>query len=391
MIHLLTVSNFYSVKEEQTFDFTIAKNATDPDQSFAESCIDGVRLPRVVSIYGANASGKTTVLKSLAFLEHFICDSYTYKPDKKLFYMPFLAEETRLEESTLEVEFCIKEKSSTLSIKYHYVLKMKQGEVNFEALYYYPKGRSRKLFERTSRTINAGADFDLPTRDPVRKKIRNNTSVLSVLSQFNHKFSLKVVRAVGWLLTNVNAGGKVSFDSHSRATEVYGDVPDYLEKLNDFIQWADLGIEEVILESDAEDKKYPLFKHINLIKPLEYWEESGGTRGLYLLLPYVFLALESGGIAVLDEIDAEIHPLLLPKIINLFQNNNDNPKNAQLIISAHDVTLMSCLQKEEIYFTQKNESGGTEFYGLKDIKGVRRDDNYYVKYLAGMYGAVPRV
>ena len=391
MIHSLTVSNFLSVKEEQTFDFTIAKNAIDRDQSFAKSCVDGIRLPRVISIYGANASGKTTVLKSLSFLKHFICDSYTYKPDDKLLCKPFLSEETVSEESVLEVEFCIKEKPTKPSTKYHYVLKIKGGEVNFEALYYFPKGRVRKLFERTLRSIKAGSDFDLPARDPVRKKVRKNTSVLSVLSQFNHTFSLSVVRAVRWLVTNVNAGGKVSFDSHNRATKLYHDFPEYLASLNEFIQWADLGLEEVLLERDVKDKKYPLFKHTNLINPLEFWEESGGTRGLYLLLPYVFIALESGGVAVLDEIDAEIHPLLLPKIINLFQDNIKNPKNAQLIISAHDVTLMGCLQKEEIYFTEKNDNGATEFYGLKDIKGVRRDDNYYVKYLAGVYGAVPRV
>ena len=390
MIHSLTVSNFFSVKEEQMFDFTIAKNAIDRDQSFAESCIGGIRLPRVISIYGANASGKTTVLKSLAFLKHFICESFNYELDKKLFIKPFLSSETIDKESALEVEFCIKGRKKKPSVKYQYVLKMKQDGVKFEALYYYPKGRSRKLFERTQKTIKAGTDFDLPANDPVRKKIRNNTSVLSVLSQFNHKVSKEVVRAVGWLITNVNAGGKVLFDQKS-ATDAYATAPELLDALNNFIQWADLGIEKVILESDTEDRKYPLFKHTNLVKPLMHWEESGGTRGLYLLLPLIFLALDKGGVVVLDEIDAEIHPLLLPKIINLFQNNDDNPKNAQLIISAHDVTLMNCLQKEEIYFTEKNECGETEFYGLKDIKGVRRDDNYYVKYLAGVYGAVPRV
>jgi predicted ATPase len=98
-----------------------------------------------------------------------------------------------------------------------------------------------------------------------------------------------------------------------------------------------------------------------------------------------------GGIAVVDELDSTIHPNLLPEILRWFHNKETNPHNAQLWISGQSASLLDELDKEEVYFTEKGEKGQTKIFGLKDIEGVRRVDNFYQKYLGGVYGAVPRI
>jgi hypothetical protein len=89
--------------------------------------------------------------------------------------------------------------------------------------------------------------------------------------------------------------------------------------------------------------------------------------------------------------DSTIHPILLPEILHWFHDPVTNPHQAQLWMSGHSASLLEELKKEEIFFTEKDGQGRTKVYGLKDIEGVRRVDNFYQKYLGGVYGAVPRI
>ena len=118
--------------------------------------------------------------------------------------------------------------------------------------------------------------------------------------------------------------------------------------------------------------------------------ESHGTRQFLKLFPLISDALTTGTIAIIDEIDAAIHPMLLPEIVNWFHNPDRNPHNAQLWMSCHNVSLLEELSKEEVVFCEKDWQGRTEIFALSDIRGVRRDENYYKKYLGGVFGAVPR-
>ena len=124
---------------------------------------------------------------------------------------------------------------------------------------------------------------------------------------------------------------------------------------------------------------------------MDFAFESGGTQTFYNLFPTIAEVLNEGGVAILDELDSDIHPLLLPEIIRMFQDVKSNPHDGQLIMSCHNAALFEYLEKEEIYFTEKDGEGQTTVYGLKDVQGVRRDTNIYAKYLMGAFGAVPRV
>jgi predicted ATPase len=135
----------------------------------------------------------------------------------------------------------------------------------------------------------------------------------------------------------------------------------------------------------------PQFQHLGLTKPLLFLFESEGTRQFVRIYPYIWEALQYGGIAAIDEIDAKIHPTILPEVLRWFHEVKTNPHGAQLWITGQSASLQEDMRKEEIFFTEKDEQGRTKVYGLKDIEAVRRADNFYQKYLGGVYGAVPRI
>jgi predicted ATPase len=96
-------------------------------------------------------------------------------------------------------------------------------------------------------------------------------------------------------------------------------------------------------------------------------------------------------VAIIDELDNSIHPLLLPEIVRWFYDPQKNPYGAQLWMTCQAASLLEELQKEEVFFCEKNLQGQSQVYALTDVQAVRRSDNLYKKYLGGVYGAVPKV
>lgn len=125
--------------------------------------------------------------------------------------------------------------------------------------------------------------------------------------------------------------------------------------------------------------------------PLPVQLESQGTRTFIRIFPLLAAALQTGGIAVVDELDLSIHPIVLPEIMRWFHDIERNPHNAQLWMTCQNASLLEELVKEEVFFCEKDSKGRSAVYGLRDIQAVRRNDNYYRKYLGGVYGAVPNI
>jgi hypothetical protein len=170
----------------------------------------------------------------------------------------------------------------------------------------------------------------------------------------------------------------------------YKNRPRLVDALNGVLGRVDIGIQSMSFR-DTLFGPEPQFHHSGLDHPIEYRLESEGTRQFFRIYGHIWLSIENGGIAVVDEIDSTIHPMLLPEILRWFHDPATNPHQAQLWMSGHSASLLEELKKEEIFFTEKDAQGRTKVYGLKDIEGVRRVDNFYQKYLGGVYGAVPRI
>jgi len=127
-------------------------------------------------------------------------------------------------------------------------------------------------------------------------------------------------------------------------------------------------------------------------------QESSGTNKLIDMAGNLIVGLKSGGLTVIDELDAKLHPLITMTIVKLFNSKTHNPKNAQLIFATHDTYLLSCdcFRRDQIYFTEKNKFEATDLYSLVEYiepngKKVRNDRSFEKDYIAGRYGAIPFV
>lgn len=120
-------------------------------------------------------------------------------------------------------------------------------------------------------------------------------------------------------------------------------------------------------------------------------ESTGTNRILFILtIAAEILTTEQGGVVVIDESDAFLHPDIYEKFVELFMSPETNRNNTQLILSSHNYTTLNFLDKQQIFLTERDEDGQTDVWRLDEVRGVRADDNFYAKYMSGAYGAVPR-
>ena len=123
---------------------------------------------------------------------------------------------------------------------------------------------------------------------------------------------------------------------------------------------------------------------------LPFFDESSGTKSLFVQLRRLLPILEVGGIAIIDELDNDLHPHMLPILIELFKFEHTNPNNAQIIFTCHTPEILNILKKHQIYLVEK-ENLQSEAWRLDEMSGLRSDDNLYAKYYAGSLGATPDV
>lgn len=402
MIRSFSAKNFWSIKERQTIDLVVDRHASDSEH-FRE-VKDDDRVPTVVAVYGHNGSGKTALLRVPRFLADFLSNSFHYEASRDIGVQPFFSKDTEESPSELELSFDLREKDDRWAT-YTYEISVTRKRVLREALYYTPERKRRLLFARHAGSGNAielktGADFGVSANDAMREKVAEKASVISTFAQFNHPISIKIRDAAMPVFSNVFVFGRGDYPPEQSASQLFDKDEEMRDWAKAFLHYADLGIEDFsIHEHKNTSAPQPnhtaptfttLFTHTGLSRPLSYAEQSHGTQAMYRLLPIVLGPLKFGTTSIVDEIDSDIHPLVMPKILDLFHSKKSNKLNAQLFLSGHNPYTLSFLEKEQVYFTEKDRNGQTEVFGLQDIKGVRRSDNYFLKYLGGTYGGVPR-
>ena len=401
MLHLLRIENFYSILEPQCIDLRVAANVPDAPGRFAplwEGSME--RAPKVVAIFGPNASGKSTVLRALSFIAWFVRDSFSIQPDAPLPFERFnnrigQGQPARLSLSLAGLVDPTDATEDAAQCRYSYEIELGAPEgrpavVQREALFYWPGGRKVRLFERDGEgQVTAGAAFGLTGfRQALDKILRPNASVISTLAQLKHPFATSLWAAAQTVFSNILIERSEALEE--QVIRVYAGNPQLVEALNREIERIDLGIRAMRVEQGVNGP-IALFTHEGHDGPMPLVLESQGTRMFLRLYPVLLRALETGGIAVMDELDTAIHPLILPEILRWFHDPKRNPHHAQLWMTCHNASLLEELVKEEVIFTEKGPDGRSEVFALGDIQAVRRDDNYYRKYLSGSYGAVPNI
>jgi hypothetical protein len=401
MISRIEIENFYSVRQAQSLDLRVAENVPDIAGRFGEVCAGSrERAPKVVALFGPNASGKSTVLRALAFLGWFVQHSFQLPPDGsqpcecfndlEAIHLP-----TRLAiHFTAPADLVDPKEEACAKYVYEVTFRSENGKpktVISEILRQWPAGGGKavRFFERDAAgDVRSGKGFALAGYKQVLSKVRANASLVATLAQFDHAPSLLLQRLAASIVTNILVE-KVDF-TEPNVVRFYADNPLMLEALNREIERIDLGIKAMSIDS-TNGGPVARFEHEGLRNLMPLHLESHGTRQFIRIFPVLIQVLSTGGVAVIDELDLAIHPLVLPEILRWFHDPERNPHNAQLWMSCHNVSLLDELIKEEVYFCEKDSRGRTRLYGLQDIQAVRRNDNYYQKYLGGVYGAVPQL
>jgi AAA15 family ATPase/GTPase len=168
----------------------------------------------------------------------------------------------------------------------------------------------------------------------------------------------------------------------------------YKKELVALIKTADIDIEDILINEDniitTKHKKYNSRGEIIGDEIFDLIEESTGTKKIFALSAYIIDTLQNGKILVIDEMEANLHPILTQNLIKLF-NDEINQKNAQLIFTTHDTNLLKpyIFRRDQIWFSEKNKFSSTEIYSLVEFKGVRASDDFEKQYIQGKYGAIP--
>jgi uncharacterized protein len=402
MLYLLEIENFYSVRTKQIVDLRIGDAVSDEPGRFDELFPGSdERASRVVAFFGPNASGKSTVLKALAFIGWFTSNSFQLAPEQGLPCERFNDQAAQQQPLRLAIEFSgaldltIEEVDADTQYgtwRYELTIINMKGRyvVGSEILRQRPQGKGKwiRVFDREGDVVKAGKAFSLTGYSNVIDKVRDNASLVSTLAQFDHKPSLRLRDEARSILANILVDRNDVPDPD--AIQYYATNTSSMEALNREIGRIDLGIKRMHIQH-LSTGPMAYFDHEGLQHAMPWRLESHGTRNFVKYFPLLHMALQGGGIALIDEIDISIHPLVLPEIVRWFHDEKRNPKKAQLWMTCHAASLLEDLLKEEVFFCEKDARGRSSVYGLQDIQDVRRTDNRYRKYLSGVYGAVPQI
>lgn len=408
MIHSFTFKNFCSFAETATISFVdIRKGIETKSNMFCDSP-SGERLSKVTTLIGPNASGKTSALKALAFLSWFVSNSFVgLKGEEEIPLDAFAFSGTK--DNVSEFELIFEQEKSV----YKYILHLCKTHVVLEELYSKKETQHfTYLFKREWNPENQITDISqrvigLKT-EIVKEVLRKNVSLIAASVAIKNDALADISKFWQKIISNVYRLGK-SWDTSSLgkeklfdATKDYNSNQDLFKKAVQFLKDIDLGLDDIKIEEGeahhaktGEIKKVYLPYGVHKVEGKEYYLpfafESSGTKNMFVLLNYLFPVIESGGIAVIDELEIDLHPHTLPRIIELFGNPETNPNNSQLLFTSHSLEILNHLEKEQVVLVEKNENCKSKLYRLDELKGVRRDDNIYAKYMAGAYGAVPNI
>lgn len=376
-----------------------------------------LQLLRSAAIYGANASGKSNLVRAMLYMRHFVLNSATRLQAGELTDVQrfLLNKNAQQIPPYFQIIFLVG------NIRYRYGFELDEHRVVSEWLYQ-TKQRETRLFVRSGDVYDFPASFKKSVSG-LEKRVRTNALFLSVLAQFNEPIAIGIVdwfrnrlRGISGLMDDAYAG----FTLHQFETQEY-----IAQRIRELTRLADFGIVDIGIKSIAvDDPSVPNNLREMIRKMSEKQRTSGqdialkgvetvhqvfengisvgqtkldleeheseGTKKFFYLLGPLLDTLDNGNVLVVDEFEARLHPVLSREIVRLFNAPNTNPKNAQLIFTTHDASLLGegILRRDQVWFTEKNRFGETELYSLAEMK-ERNDASFEKNYIHGRYGAIP--
>lgn len=374
------IRNFLSFREGASVSFRLDKNTP-------KNIAEGRDYATVLCVKGANGSGKTHLLKGLAFIANFASKSFSTDPEAEI------AVDTHFH-SDAPAEFYTEFVASD-GATYLYELSVSKKKIEREALYQ-KKQRKTKLFERIENRVTA-----IKRLSAIEGlSYRSNASIIATLHQHKNAEISPVYEFFKNILFNVSQTGFAglrAFDMDTVA-KFFHEYPDTLDFALAFIKTSDIGISKItIAAEDGEDgkKKYfPVFHHMadGVEIPVFPSTESNGTKYLFRMLLAYFIAITQGGVFIADEFDIYLHPDILPKILDLFTDVEINKQGAQLLFSTHNTDIMDICGKYRTILVNK-DNNASYAYRLDELPGdiLRNDRPISTPYKEGRIGGTPRL
>lgn len=378
MVLEIALVNFFSINEKITLDLQAANIQTKEARALEGNTFSagGERLLKTVAIYGANASGKSNIIKAVKVAVDMILDSHNYNEGDRFGFKPFKFGGNDAP-SEFYIRFIVNE------IEHEYSFSCTREEIITESLYYYPKGRKALIFSRDERKSGGKKEkyeFTTVIRRPmdVASNTSRKTLFLSRASQMDRDKAKEIYR---WfneqLVFSYRGNTSVVTDSF------LGDNKDAVLRV---LKAADSDI----VEFSYKDGELTTFHRRNPSLPFDFnTEESEGTKILFRIMLTVMDVVRNNKVMFLDEVETSLHTRLVEHLINLFHNS----RSAQLVFTTHNTHLldMTRFRKDQIFFVNKRDDGSSDLYSLFDYKDFREKMDLEKAYLQGRFDAVPYV
>ena len=395
MIHSFKASNFYSINEKIEVDFTLKGKIASKVENYHTSS-SGTKLSPVEVLIGPNASGKTTALRLVSFIQWLLTESYIHGEcithgRVGIPFETFMLDKKK--SSALEVIFEIED------TVYQYGCSFTKKEVLNESLsvknYAQRRVVDKLLFKRDldrkkkRYMVKDNFVLDMPQKY-MESDALSNTSIIAFAQRLGHKHAKKIVGY--W--KNVETNIEVSYRhmAISRYHQAYRTMSYYKKnekarsKAQDTLRQYDLGIKTINSDGDI------VHEFGDKTLKLDIFDESSGTQQLLFISKMIDGALDKGSMAIIDEFDAYLHPDMLRVLVDRFLSKTSNPNGAQLLFSSHNLEVLKNLDKQQIILTKKdNENGASIFERLDSQNKARSDDNFHNRYLDDKYGFLPNI
>ena len=378
MVIEIALTNFYSIDEKLTLDLQAANIQTKEARALADNTFTagGEKLLKTAAIYGANASGKSNIIKAIKASVDMVIQSHNFNEGDSFGFKSF-----KFGPKDAPSEFYIR--FILDGIEHEYEFSCTEEEILTERLYYYPKGRKALVFSRDERKSGGKKEkyeFSTVIRRPM--DVANNTSrktlFISRASQMDREKAKEVYR---WF------NEQLVFSNRGKTTVA---IDRFLGDNKDSVLRVLRAADSDIVEFSFKDGRLTTFHRMNSLLPFDFnTEESDGTKILFKIMLTVMDVVRNNKVMFLDEVETSLHTRLVEYIINLFHNS----KSSQLVFTTHNTHLldMSRFRKDQIFFVNKRDDGSSDLYSLFDYKDFREKMDVEKAYLQGRFDAVPYI
>ena len=379
MVLEIRLSNMFSFRDEVTLDLQAAKIQTKKARELEGNLfsVDGEQMLKSVALFGANASGKSNVIKAIRACVNMVRSSHNYNVDTRFAISPFKFEDYANKPSSFYIRFLLN------GVEYEYSFSFMHDEIITETLYYYPNGRKSLVFRRDeSRGTEKKDIYEFKTVIKRPFDVADNTSkktlYISRASQMDREIAQKIFLffcndiVLDYQVANID-----SLDNLFKERK---------EQMLEVLRTADSDIIDFKIQNNA----ITTFHRTNPSVAFDFeMEESEGTKTLFRMMVRMIGIIHEGKMLLVDEIDNSLHTQLVEFVIGMF-NHSDH---AQLIYTTHNTHLLNTgfQRRDQVYFVNKREDGSSDLYSLFDFKDFRDTLDMEKAYLQGRFDAIPAI